>query len=84
LSRLAVESGFTVESMRTMVSPVNWTYTVHNLLADKESPDWLRGLFTLKSPFALGFFTLLDTLMWAIGRGALLRASLRKPWLPDE
>ena len=36
-----------------MVSPVNWTYTVHNYLEDRGAPAWARGLFTLRSTLAM-------------------------------
>jgi SAM-dependent methyltransferase len=78
LSLLAKDAGFEVERLTTMVSPVNWTYSVHNYLADRGAPDWLRRLFTLRSPLALAGFTLLDLVFRALGRGALLRAVLRK------
>lgn len=79
LADLAVKSGFEVERIGTTVSPVNWTYTVHNYLEDHDAPGWLRRLFTLESPLALSAFTALDAVSMALGRGALLRAVLRKP-----
>jgi hypothetical protein len=62
-----------------MVSPVNWTYTVRNLLDDWGAPRSWVARFSLASPVALGVFTAFDALHRAIGRGALLRALLRKP-----
>lgn len=79
LGLLAAKAGFEVEALSTMVSPVNWTYTVHNRLVDRNAPEWLRQLFTLKSPLAMAGFTLLDGMAVALRRGALLRAVLRKP-----
>jgi SAM-dependent methyltransferase len=77
LSALGVRAGFEVERLTTMVSPVNWTYTVHNRLEDRGSRH--KSLFTLRSSLALAGFTALDCLARAVGRGALLRAVLRKP-----
>jgi hypothetical protein len=42
-------------------------------------PVGLSDFFTLKSPIPLAGFTLVDSMMSALGRGALLRAVLRKP-----
>jgi SAM-dependent methyltransferase len=41
LADLARAQGFEVEQVRTMVSPVNWTYSVRNLLDDHGAPRWL-------------------------------------------
>lgn len=79
LAKLAAGAGFEVERITTMVSPVNWTYTVHNYLEDRGAPAWARRLFTLRSPLALAFFTVVDLGARLVGRGALLRAVLRKP-----
>jgi SAM-dependent methyltransferase len=79
LTRLAEEAGLEVERLTTMVSPVNWTYTLHNYLADRGAPAGLSDFFTLKSPVPLAGFTVVDAMMSALGRGALLRAVLRKP-----
>jgi SAM-dependent methyltransferase len=78
LTRLAHEAGFRVGEMTTMTSPVNWTYTIHNKLADRNAPPFVRDLFTLRSPLALASFTAADLLAKLIGRGALLRAVLVK------
>ncbi len=79
LGRLARTTGFDVEKIETIVSPVNWVYSVHNTLVDKNAPQWLVNRFTLKSPVALGVFTVVDMGLQRIGRGALLNAFLRKP-----
>jgi SAM-dependent methyltransferase len=79
LTRLARSADFEVERITTMVSPVNWTYTVHNYLVDRGSPQWVRHLFTLRSSLAMGIFTAVDMVARSMGRGALLRAVLRKP-----
>jgi SAM-dependent methyltransferase len=79
LSLLAARAGFEVEAMSTIVSLVNWTYSVHNALVDWRAPAWLVNRFTLASPGSLALFTLLDGLQQLAGRGGLLRAVLRKP-----
>ena len=76
---LARATGFEVERISTMTSPVNWTYSVRNSLDDWGAPRWLFERFSLKSPVALGVFTLFDMANGLFGRGALLRAILRKP-----
>lgn len=79
LARLAEKSGLEVASLRTIVSPVNWVYSIHNYLVDKRAPGWLIRRFTLKSPVSLAVFTLLDMLLQKLGRGALLNAYFTKP-----
>lgn len=79
LRRLAGRVDLEVADLRTMVSPVNWTYSVRNALDDFGAPRWLVNQFTLSSPIALAFFTLFDMIHTAAGRGALLRAVLRRP-----
>ena len=79
LARLGRNAGFEVEKMDTIVSPVNWVYSLHNALVDKKAPQWLIDRFTLKSPVSLGVFTILDMGLQKTGRGALLNAFLRKP-----
>ncbi len=79
LSKLAQKTGFTVALLTTQVSPVNWVYTIHNWLVDKNAPRWLINRFTLKSTVSLAFFTVVDIVLQKFRRGALLRAFLKKP-----
>lgn len=79
LHKLAEKTGFEVEKLTTQVSPVNWTYSVRNTLADCNAPSWLVELFSLKSTLTLGAFTIFDTLHNLAGRGALLNAVLKRP-----
>jgi 2-polyprenyl-3-methyl-5-hydroxy-6-metoxy-1,4-benzoquinol methylase len=79
LTKLAQKAGFEVADLTTAVSPVNWVYSIHNGLVDWKKPDWLINQFTLKSFLSLAVFTSLDIMLQKIGRGALLRAILRKP-----
>ena len=82
LGRLARKTGLEVEAIETIVSPVNWVYSIHNGLVDMQAPQWLVDRFSLKSPVSLGVFTLLDMALQRTGRGALLNAYLRKPRSP--
>lgn len=82
LAVLAANTGFDVDDICTAVSPVNWVYSVHNLLVDKKAPLWLIRRFTLKSTISLAAFTFVDIVLQKLGRGALLRARFRKP-LPE-
>jgi SAM-dependent methyltransferase len=75
---LAARAGMRVVRIETSVTPVNWVYTIHNWLADRGAPAWLVDRFGLGSPVSLGFFTVLDTALTAMGRGGLLRATLAK------
>ena len=79
LSKLATKTGLLVEGLTTIVSPVNWVYSIHNALVDKRAPRFLIDRFTLKSVVSLSAFTVLDMILQKAKRGALLRATLQKP-----
>lgn len=79
LAKLAGKVGFEVADLATQVSPVNWVYSIHNYLVDKRAPRFFINRFTLKSTVSLSAFTSLDIVLQKLGRGALLRAILRKP-----
>jgi len=76
---LRAKAGFDVASFETMVSPVNWTYSVRNALEDLNAPTWVVNQFSLSTPVTLGIFTAFDAVHTAFGRGALLRVVLRRP-----
>ena len=78
LSELCGKAGLSTVSVRTAVSPVNWTYSIRNWIQDWGGPGWLRNLFSLRSPFALGVFTLLDNPLSWIGQGAILHGVFEK------
>jgi ubiquinone/menaquinone biosynthesis C-methylase UbiE len=77
--RLAEKTGFQVMKLKTIISPVNWVYSIHNALVDRDKPGWLIDCFTLKSTFSLSIFTVVDFIFQKFGRGALLKGILRKP-----
>jgi len=77
--RLAEKVGFETIEIKTIVSPVNWVYSIHNWLVDRNAPRFLINQFTLKSTVSLSAFTSLDIVLQKFGRGALLRAILQKP-----
>lgn len=79
MRRLAEKLNLEVESITTQVSPVNWVYSIRNLLVDWGAPRWLYNRFSLQSPVALGAFTIVDRCLSLFGRGALLRAVLHRP-----
>ncbi len=79
LAKLAQKTGFEIAKLATVVSPVNWVYSLHNSLVDWRAPRFLIDRFTLKATVSLSIFTSLDIALQKIGRGALLRAILRKP-----
>jgi SAM-dependent methyltransferase len=83
LATLAAKAGFEVESLSTAVSPVNWVYSVRNALVDSHAPSWLVNRFSLESTASLAAATMFDTLHNLAGRGALLRAVLRRPRSAD-
>ena len=79
IARLARCAGLEVERLGTMVSPVNWTYSIRNALVDWNAPRWLVERFSLSSPVSLGVFTILDMIQHLRGRGELLEVVLRRP-----
>lgn len=82
LRRLAAQTGFTVDRLDTMVSPVNWVYSLRNALDDWGAPRGLVEWFSLDSPIPLAVFTVFDWLHQRAGRAALLRAVLRRDSAP--
>ncbi len=79
LRRLARNTEMDVVQLQTIVSPVNWVYSIRNWLVDWQAPAWLVNQFSLESTLSLGIFTLFDRIHQALGHGALLRATLRRP-----
>ena len=79
MSALANKVGLDVVRICTQVTPVNWVYSISNLLVDWGAPRWIYNRFSLQSPFALGVFTVLDSCLRTVGKGGLLRAVLRRP-----
>jgi SAM-dependent methyltransferase len=79
LERLGATASLEVESVETVVSPVNWVYSLRNTLVDWGAPSWIVERFSLRSPVALAAFTLVDTAHQIAGSGALLRVMLRRP-----
>jgi SAM-dependent methyltransferase len=79
LARLACLVGLESVAIDPMMSPVNWTYSFHNLLVDWGAPRWLEKRFTLKAPVTLAAFTALDQMLCCLGYGSLLCARLRRP-----
>jgi protoporphyrinogen oxidase len=60
------------------MSPVNWVYSIRNLLDDWGAPRWLVNRFSLHSTVSLGLFTLIDCALNLAGRGSILQAILQK------
>lgn len=79
LRRLAGRTGWDVGELETMTSPVNWVYSIRNTLDDWGASRRLVEQFSLESTPSLAFFTAFDTVLTAVGRGAVLRAVLRRP-----
>lgn len=79
LAKLAAKANFDIDVLETQVSPVNWVYSIHNWLVHIKAPNWFINRFTLKSTVSLSVFTMLDIVLQKFGKGALLRAVLKKP-----
>jgi 2-polyprenyl-3-methyl-5-hydroxy-6-metoxy-1,4-benzoquinol methylase len=79
IRKLANAAQLEVVDLTTIVSPVNWVYSIRNMLQDWGAPKWLVNQFSLSTPITLGLFTLFDMVNQFLGHGALLRAVLRRP-----
>jgi SAM-dependent methyltransferase len=80
LRKLAAATGFAVDELDTMVSPVNWVYSLRNALDDWGAPRPVVEWLSLDSPMPLAAFTVFDWVHQRAGRAALLRAVLcREP-----
>jgi len=79
LEALAHSVGLEVAKLSTCMTPVNWVYSIHNMLVDRKAPGWVVNRFTLTSPVSLTLFTVWDRLLQMFGKGGILRAVLRKP-----
>lgn len=79
LATLGVKANLEVASMSTIVSPVNWTFSLRNLLVDMGAPQSVTRHLGLTSPFPLAAFTALDLVMRLAGRGGVLSAVFRRP-----
>jgi 2-polyprenyl-3-methyl-5-hydroxy-6-metoxy-1,4-benzoquinol methylase len=69
LASLAERVGLEPSRIRTAMSPVNWVYSIRNLLDDWGAPRWLVNRFSLHSTVSLGLFTLIDCALNLAGRG---------------
>ncbi|MEZ5430795.1 MAG: methyltransferase domain-containing protein [Verrucomicrobiales bacterium] len=79
LATLAEQCGLEVVRSGTLLSPVNWVYSVRNWLVEKEAPAWLVRCFSLQAPVMLGVFTLVDGFLNLFGRGSILQVVLERP-----
>jgi SAM-dependent methyltransferase len=82
LEAAALKAGLDVDEIATMVSPVNWVYSVRNLLVDLGAPSWTYRWLSLEGAAGLAIGTSIDAAFTAVGRGALLRATLVRPVEP--
>jgi SAM-dependent methyltransferase len=78
LRKLAAHTRLSVDSLDTMVSPVNWVYSLRNALDDWGASRAVVDRLSLESPIPLAAFTVFDWLHQRAGRAALLRAVLRR------
>ena len=77
LTRLASLSGFEPDRCDTLTTPVNWVYSIRNFLQDVGAPKWVFEQFSLKTPLPLAVFTVWDYLLTCLGKGGLLRMTLK-------
>lgn len=79
LRHLGERAGFRVRQVRTLVSPVNWVYSVRNAVVDAGGPRWLADRLGLSAAPALGAGTALDFVCQLVGHGAILQAVFVNP-----
>ena len=68
LSRLLVEQGFEVVSVRSILSPAFWVYSVHNALADSPRLRRLARWFHAQSPLPMAVAAAIDVVQIATRR----------------
>lgn len=78
LAATARSAGLEVENISTILSPVNWTYSVRNLLVDLDAPERVIRPLSLEGAAALAVGTVIDAPLALLGRGALLRGEFRR------
>lgn len=79
LAALARTQRLEVERAATMVTPVNWVYTLHNALADYGASAGVLRHASLSAAPALSLFTAVNAVEQFAGRGGLLEVVLRRP-----
>lgn len=79
LEAAARAAGLDVIEITTIVSPVNWVYSLRNTLVDLGAPTWSYQWLSLQGAAGLAAGTVLDGMMSLAGRGALLQATLQRP-----
>lgn len=79
LGELAERCGLRVQRGGTLLSPVNWVYSIRNRLVEKRAPAWLVERFSLQSPTMLAVFSVLDGALNLFGRGSILQIVLERP-----
>jgi 2-polyprenyl-3-methyl-5-hydroxy-6-metoxy-1,4-benzoquinol methylase len=79
MRNLARKIDLEIVELDTIVSPVNWVYSIRNALVDGGAPRWIYEQFSLSSPITLGIFTIFDIINQKFGKGALLRVTLQRP-----
>lgn len=72
LGLLCDRAGLKTLSVKSALSPVNWTYSFRNWIHDWKGPSWLKHRLSLESPMALAIFTVIDLPLSMIGLGAIL------------
>jgi SAM-dependent methyltransferase len=78
IEAIARKTNLEIETLTTIISPVNWVYSIRNALVDRQAPQWLIDQFSLNSTLSLGVFTLFDQVHQWMGRGALMRVVLKR------
>src|SRR5205823_13352278 len=68
LSRRLVEQGFEVVSVRSILSPAFWVYSVHNALADSPRLRRLARWFHAESPLPMAVAAAIDVVQIATRR----------------
>jgi len=79
LRALISQADLELDEATTSISPVNWVYSIRNLLVDWKAPGWLVRRFSLTSSVSLGIFTVVDAFWMMVGRGSILRVIAHRP-----
>jgi SAM-dependent methyltransferase len=80
IKMLLERCGFTEIVVNSKLSPAFWIHSLHNMLFDKEFPDWVVSFFSWKNPVLLAIFSLIDLFAILLGRNTSnMRIVARKP-----
>ena len=80
-SRLLLEEGYVVESIRPKLQPVHWVWTFHHFFKEYGFPNWWTRQFHIKNPATIAIGSLIDLfqVLPPLRRSSNMQIIARKP-----